>query len=359
MIQFINTEKEFKTKAHTVKALHAVNLTVNQGDIFGVIGYSGAGKSTLIRTVNLLETPTSGSVIVDNKDLTTLSKRQLREEKKKIGMIFQHFNLLSSRTVFDNVAIPLELSGLPKKEIVQRVNEALAFVGLENKATSYIEQLSGGQKQRVGIARALVTQPTILLCDEATSALDPQTTKSILALLKRVNEQFNITILIITHEMEVIKEICNRVAVMEAGHIIETGSVIDVFAAPKHETTKKFVNSIVRDEVPPSVLNQLSSSNVNRYIYKLSFLGTGVGQPIVSQVAKKFAVDVNILFGNIIELQGVPLGNLLVEFEGTVSEIEKAINYMQLKNINIKEVLTVENQSRDLSERDLGNPVYG
>lgn len=359
MIQFINTEKEFKTKAATIKALNSINLTVNQGDIFGVIGYSGAGKSTLIRTVNLLETPTSGSILVDSKDLTTLSKRQLREEKKKIGMIFQHFNLLTSRTVFDNVAIPLELSKLPKKEIIQRVNEALAFVGLENKATSYIEQLSGGQKQRVGIARALVTQPTILLCDEATSALDPQTTKSILELLKKVNEQFNITILIITHEMEVIKEICNRVAVMEAGNIIETGDVLDVFAAPQHETTRKFVNSIIRDEVPASVLKQLATSETNRYVYKLSFLGTGVGQPIVSQVAKKFSVDVNILFGNIIELQGVPLGNLLVEFEGDYAEIQRAINYMHLKNIDIKEVLTVENQSRNNSERDLGNPVHG
>lgn len=359
MIEFHGTTKEFRTKTSTVTALDTVDLTVKRGDIFGVIGFSGAGKSTLLRTVNLLETPSSGKVLVDGKDLMTLSKRELREEKKKIGMIFQHFNLLSSRTVFDNIAMPLELSKVPKKQIEASVNEVIAFVGLEDKAHSYIEQLSGGQKQRVGIARALVTKPSILLCDEATSALDPQTTKSILSLLKKVNIEYGITILIITHEMEVIRDICNRVAVMEAGCVIETGNVLDIFASPKHETTKNFVNSVVREEIPQSVYEQLRNTASNRRIYKLSFLGVDVGQPIVSQVAKKFPIDINVLFGNITELQGVPFGNLIVEFVGEGSEIERAANYIKLKNVEIKEVQAHEGEQGDYSKRHLGNAVHG
>lgn len=359
MIEFQGTTKEFSTKITTVIALDNVDLTVNRGDIFGVIGFSGAGKSTLLRTVNLLETPTSGKVLVDGKDLMTLSKRELREEKKKIGMIFQHFNLLSSRTVFDNIAMPLELSKVPKKQIEESVNEVLKFVGLEDKAQSYIEQLSGGQKQRVGIARALVTKPAILLCDEATSALDPQTTKSILSLLKKVNVEYGITILIITHEMEVIRDICNRVAVMEAGQVIETGNVLEIFAAPKHATTKNFVNSVVREEIPQSVYEQLHNKLANRRIYKLSFLGVDVGQPIVSQIAKKFSIDINVLFGNITELQGVPFGNLIVELVGNSSEIERAVNYIKLKNVEIKEVLAHEGEQGDYSQRHLGNVIHG
>ncbi|MER2191958.1 MAG: methionine ABC transporter ATP-binding protein [Solibacillus sp.] len=359
MIEFHGTTKEFRTKNSTITALDAVHLTINHGDIFGVIGFSGAGKSTLLRTVNLLEAPTSGKVLVDGKELTALSKRELREEKKKIGMIFQHFNLLSSRTVFENIAMPLELSRVPKKQIEVNVNEVLKFVGLEDKAHSYIEQLSGGQKQRVGIARALVTKPSILLCDEATSALDPQTTKSILSLLKKVNIEYGITILIITHEMEVIRDICNRVAVMEAGRVIETGDVLEIFASPKHETTKNFVNSVVREEIPQSVYEQLRNNFANRRIYKLNFLGVDVGQPIVSQVAKKFPIDINVLFGNITELQGVPFGNLIVELVGEGSEIDRAANYIKLKNIEIKEVRAYESEQGNYSQRHLGNAVHG
>ncbi len=254
MIEFIATTKEFQVGQSTVKALNHINLTVQKGDIFGVIGFSGAGKSTLLRTVNLLEEPTSGQVLVNGINLTTLSKKQLREEKKKIGMIFQHFNLLNSKTVFENVAMPLVLSSAKKSIIETQVREVLTFVGLEDKANRYIDELSGGQKQRVGIARALVTKPKILLCDEATSALDPQTTKSILELLKRVNVEFGITILMITHEMEVIRDICNRVAVMENGDIIEEGNVLELFSAPKKDTTKNFVQSVVRDDIPQSIL---------------------------------------------------------------------------------------------------------
>ena len=223
MIEFRHVSKVFDSGKKKIDALKEINLKVEKGDIFGVIGFSGAGKSTLIRTVNLLEYPTIGEVLVEGRNLAELSQKELREAKKNIGMIFQHFNLLNSKTVFDNVAIPLLLSNKKKQEIENRVNEVLRFVGLEEKAKNYPDQLSGGQKQRVGIARALVTNPSILLCDEATSALDPQTTKSILDLLKRVNQEYKITILIITHEMEVIKEICNRVAVMEDGRVIESG----------------------------------------------------------------------------------------------------------------------------------------
>lgn len=246
MIEFNQVSKVFDSGGKKVEALSDVQLTVEKGDIFGVIGFSGAGKSTLIRTVNLLEYPTSGEVIVEGRNLAKLSENEIRQAKKDIGMIFQHFNLLNSKTVFDNVAMPLFLSGYNKKAVKEQVYEILRFVGLEEKANNYPDQLSGGQKQRVGIARALVTNPSILLCDEATSALDPETTTSILNLLKRINEEYKITILIITHEMEVIKQICNRVAVMEDGHVIETGNVFDIFAQPKTDTTRNFVRSVVQ-----------------------------------------------------------------------------------------------------------------
>ena len=237
MIELQNIQKVFNRKDVTVDALKGVSLKVEKGDIFGVIGFSGAGKSTLIRMVNYLEQPTSGDVIVDNKNLGKLTSKELRDVRKQIGMIFQNFNLLESKTVFENVAIPLVLNYTPKNEIESRVKELLEFVGLENKVNAYPDELSGGQKQRVGIARALATNPLILLCDEATSALDPQTTDSILQLLKKINKEYNITILIITHEMNVIREVCNKVAVMEKGEIIEQGNLLDVFGNPKEETT--------------------------------------------------------------------------------------------------------------------------
>lgn len=359
MIEFIGMSKDYQVNNQVIRALNHIDLKINKGDIFGVIGFSGAGKSTLIRTVNLLEIPTEGHVLVDGRELTLLTKRQLRKEKKNIGMIFQHFNLLHSKTVFENVSMPLILDGHKKREIEFRVNEVLEFVGLKEKSNVYIDQLSGGQKQRVGIARALVTNPKILLCDEATSALDPQTTKSILNLLKRVNIEYGITILIITHEMEVIREICNRVAVMEKGEIIETGSVLDIFSAPKTETTKNFVQSVVRDEIPDSVYEQLKYSNSNERIFKLKFIGVDVGQPIVSDVAKRFNVDINVLFGNITELQQVPFGNLIVEFIGDPTITEKAVNYIKNKNVYIEEVVANGSEFRDNSTIDLGDVIHG
>ena len=359
MIEFQHVSKVFESGEKKIEALKEIHLKIEKGDIFGVIGFSGAGKSTLIRTVNLLEYPSSGEVLVEGRNLVELSQKELREAKKNIGMIFQHFNLLNSKSIFDNVAMPLLLSNKKKKEIENRVNEVLRFVGLEDKARNYPDQLSGGQKQRVGIARALVTNPSILLCDEATSALDPQTTKSILDLLKRVNEEYNITILIITHEMEVIKEICNRVAVMEDGRVIESGNVLDIFAHPRTTTARNFVRSVVRDEVPVSVYKLLKENHYFSRIFKIDFLGLSSGQPVISKTAKQFNIDINVLFGNITELQGVPFGNLIVELMGEDNEIERAIQFIKKQNVRVEEVTESGSEYRPHSERLVGNALYG
>lgn len=359
MIEFRHVSKVFGSGEKKIEALKNVNLTVREGDIFGVIGFSGAGKSTLIRTVNLLEQPTSGEVIVDGKNLAKLPERQLREAKKRIGMIFQHFNLLQSKTVFDNVAMPLVLSKKKKKAIEERVYEVLRFVGLEEKARNYPDQLSGGQKQRVGIARALVTNPSILLCDEATSALDPQTTQSILKLLKRVNEEFKITILIITHEMEVIKQICNRVAVMEDGCVIESGTMFELFSRPQTETAKNFVRSVVRDEIPVGIHPFLQATEHHSRFFKLAFFGAASGQSVISRTAKVFDVDIHILYGNITELQGIPIGHLMVGLTGDDDEIERALIFITGQNVEVKEVLEDGSQHKVDFERFVGNVVHG
>ena len=359
MIELRHVSKTFESRGKKIEALSDVNLTIKKGDIFGVIGFSGAGKSTLIRTVNLLEYPTSGEIIVEGSNLAKLSPKKLRGAMQKIGMIFQHFNLLNSKTVFDNIAIPLILNKTKRKEIKSRVEEALRFVGLEDKEMNYPDQLSGGQKQRVGIARALVTNPSILLCDEATSALDPQTTKSILKLLKRINEEYKITILIITHEMEVIKEICNRVAVMENGRVIETGSVFDLFASPKTETTRNFVQSVVRDEVPEAVYKLLKEDDQSSRIFKLDFLGISAGQPIISKVAKGFEVDINVLFGNTTVIQDEFFGNLIVELTGNGQEIEKALRFIQSQKVIVTEVRKNGNKQSDYNESSLGYALHG
>lgn len=359
MIEFRRVSKVFKSGEKEIEALKDVNLTVEKGDIFGVIGFSGAGKSTLIRTVNLLEYPTSGEVIVEGRNLAKMTEKELREAKKSIGMIFQHFNLLHSKTVFDNVAMPLILSKGKKKDMEERVHEVLRFVGLEDKAQSYPDQLSGGQKQRVGIARALVTNPSILLCDEATSALDPQTTRSILNLLKRVNEEYKITILIITHEMEVIKEICNRVAVMEEGRVIEKGSTFDIFAQPQTDTTRNFVRTVVQDEIPASVYPFTQSNEHPGRIFKMNFIGSSSGQPVISRTAKNFDVEINVLFGNIAELQGIPIGHLIVELIGKDYEVERALRFITAQNIEVKEVLEDGSQHRVDLERLVGNALHG
>lgn len=339
MITFEGLEKEYRTKDKTFKALNGINLTIEKGEIFGVIGFSGAGKSTLIRCVNFLEKPTGGRVLVDGQDLLTLTPANIRKVKRNIGMVFQHFNLLQSKTVFANIAMPLVLEGAPKKQIKQRVEELLKFVGLSDKAGAYPEQLSGGQKQRVGIARALATQPSILLCDEATSALDPQTTGSILKLLKKINAEYKITILMITHEMSVIRDVCDKVAVIEGGEIIESGTVFDIFSNPQTKTAQNFVHSVLNDSIPESVRNLVQEHNPNGKLFKINFVGASSGQPLLSKIAKKFDVDINVLFGNITELQGVPFGHLIVELRGQENEIKRAYLYIQQENVSIREVI--------------------
>ncbi|WP_019414797.1 methionine ABC transporter ATP-binding protein [Paenisporosarcina sp. TG20] len=338
MIKFQQVTKSFQTKDQTVDALKGIDLTVDKGDIFGVVGYSGAGKSTLIRLVNLLERPTTGQVLVDGQSLTLLKPKQLRAEQKKIGMIFQHFNLLNSKTVFENVAIPLVLSRTSKVEIKARVEELLEFVGLADKATNYPEQLSGGQKQRIGIARALATNPSILLCDEATSALDPQTTSAVLQLLKKINRQYNITILLITHEMSVIREICNKVAVMEGGLVVEQGSVLNVFASPQTEPAQNFVRTVIHDEIPQSVVSNAIKNNTHPIIWKINFVGNTSSQPLLSTISKKFDIHLSVLSANISEIQETPFGNLIIEVTGDSNEIKKALTHIRDEGFAVLEV---------------------
>ncbi|WP_078597716.1 methionine ABC transporter ATP-binding protein [Evansella clarkii] len=337
MIVFDKVSKVFGEGEEKVAAVKEVSLEVEKGDIYGVIGFSGAGKSTLIRCVNLLERPTTGKVLINGEDITEFPPAKLRDKRKNIGMIFQHFNLAETKTVFANVAIPLQLAKVPKEEVKTKVTELLEFVGLGDKADQYPDQLSGGQKQRVGIARALATSPEILLCDEATSALDPQTTDSILKLLKKVNRELNITILMITHEMHVIRQICNKVAVMENGELIESGSVFDVFSKPQARTTRNFVNSVMQDDIPQSILNMLAPEDKNSTLYRILFEGGLAGKPVLSSIARKYELDVNVLHGHITELQDKPFGNLIVQFYGPEENIRKATAEIG-ENLIIKEV---------------------
>jgi D-methionine transport system ATP-binding protein len=338
MIEMKGVYKTYQRKNVTTDALKGIDLQIQEGDIFGVIGYSGAGKSTLVRLVNYLEQPTKGDVMVDGQVLAHLSNEQLRAMKKQIGMIFQHFNLLESKTIFDNVAIPLVLSKKSKQEIKARVMELLDFVGLSDKAKSFPKELSGGQKQRVGIARALASNPKILLCDEATSALDPQTTQSILQLLKKINTDYKITIMIITHEMSVIQEVCNRVAVMEDGKIIEQGSVLDVFGHPKHPTSKNFVKTVIHNSIPNSVKRNLIRSENSR-VFRLEVKGDSASEPIIYQLLKDYHVKVNILFANMTEIQETTLVIMYLHFEGDTTEIDKALEFVRGKVTGIEEVV--------------------
>lgn len=273
MIKVEHTNKTFSGKYGEVHALQDVSIHVEKGDIYGIIGFSGAGKSTLLRLVNGLETPDSGTVMVHDQDLGSLKKAELRKLRRKIGMVFQQFNLLDSKTVFHNIALPLILEKAPKDVIEEKVNEVLRFVELEDKKDTYVSQLSGGQKQRVGIARALTTTPDILLCDEATSALDPQTTESILKLLKKINKEMGVTILLITHQMQVVQMICNKVAVMENGKVVESGSVLDVFGKPQALVTKRFVQTVINDQIPESIVSLVKEQKEHFQVERLKFIG--------------------------------------------------------------------------------------
>ena len=335
MITFENITKTYGGKTH-VQALKGISLTIHDGEIFGIIGKSGAGKSTLVRCINMLEKPTTGKVIIDDKELTAMSDSQLRAERKNIGMIFQHFNLLSSRTVFDNIAFPLELAGASKEVIRSKVDSLLELVGLTDRQFNYPSQLSGGQKQRVGIARALASDPKILLCDEATSALDPQTTKSILELLKDINKRLGITIVIITHEMAVIKEICDRVAVIEGGVIKEQGRVIDVFTNPQSETMKEFVKSVINMELPEGIkkLGVTDQPSPDRdMLVRFRFKGAATNEPLVVNIARKFNLDVSVLYGNIDYIQDVPFGYLIVVIIGDMKAQTEAYSYIKTQPV--------------------------
>ncbi|WP_077622409.1 methionine ABC transporter ATP-binding protein [Sediminibacillus massiliensis] len=323
-----------------VEALKDINLEVEKGEIFGVVGYSGAGKSSLIRCVNLLEKPTSGKVIVNGKDLTTLPPKELRTERKKIGMIFQQFNLLHSKTAFGNVAMPLILEGRSKEQIETKVRKLLSFVGLEDKADHYPEQLSGGQKQRIGIARALATDPHVLLCDEATSALDPDTTNNVLEVLKQVRDELGITILLITHEMNVIRDICDRVAVLDGGVIVEQDTTLNLFTEPQTEIARSFVRTVLNDALPEATLAKVLEKGASNSVYRLLYKGDSANNPLLSDVAKKFAVDINVIHGTITELQGQPFGNIIVEFNGVREEIDNAVAFIEGEQVTIKEVVS-------------------
>ena len=303
-----------------------------------MIGYSGAGKSTLIRMVNALETPTSGNVWVEGKDIGTLNQKELRNLRKGIGMIFQQFNLLESKTIYDNVAIALKLNGISKKDIEKRVTELLDFVELSDKKYSYPGQLSGGQKQRVGIARALANNPSILLCDEATSALDPKTTDSILELLKKINEMLHITIVIITHEMNVIQKICNKVAVMDYGQVVETGSVIQVFSNPQSDIARRFVGNLIRDVIPEPLVESIRRETRNSRLLRIKLENTDSTEPLLWEINRRFEVETNILYSTINVIQGIVVGIMLVLFTGTDEEIEKAEQYILESKEEYKEV---------------------
>ncbi|EEF68029.1 ABC transporter, ATP-binding protein [Holdemania filiformis DSM 12042] len=337
MIELVGVNKTFTTKDLNVEACKDVNLKIEDGDIFGIIGFSGAGKSTLVRCINLLERPTSGKVLIDGVDITQLKEAELRKIRKKIGMIFQHFNLMRSRTVYQNIAYPLKGSKLTKAQIDKKVKDLLELVGLSEKLNAYPSELSGGQKQRVAIARALANDPKVLLCDEATSALDPQTTSSILKLLKEVNQKLGITIVLITHEMAVIKEICNRVAVMELGKVVETGNILDIFSHPKAQMTIDFINSTN----PITKIYELIDNGAEivrlhkgQRLLKLTYGAEETKEALISQLSKKYDVVCNIVFGNVEVIQQAALGSLIVMLEGSEDAMRKA--EAELKHYNIE-----------------------
>ncbi|MBW7981353.1 methionine ABC transporter ATP-binding protein MetN [Enterobacillus tribolii] len=339
MIKLINISKVFQQGSRTINALSNVTLEVPAGQIYGVIGSSGAGKSTLIRCVNLLERPTSGQVLVDGQDMTTLSESALTKARRQIGMIFQHFNLLSSRTVFGNVALPLELDNTPRAEVKKRVSELLELVGLSDKHDAYPANLSGGQKQRVAIARALASNPKVLLCDEATSALDPATTRSILELLKDINRRLGLTILLITHEMDVVKRICDQVAVISEGELIEQGTVGEVFSHPKTPLAQQFIHSTLHLDIPEDYASRITPQRTSADslpLLRLEFTGQSVNAPLISQAVRRFNVDISILSSQMDYAGGVKFGIMLAEVHGDDDSTRAAITFFKEHHVNVE-----------------------
>ena len=339
MIDLSHIEKIYDSPSGPVRAIKDISLHINRGEIYGIIGLSGAGKSTLVRCINLLERPTSGKVTVDGQDITAMSESQLRQARKSIGMIFQHFNLLSSATVYENVAFPLRLVNTPKEKIDRKVTELLELVGLADKANQYPSQLSGGQKQRVGIARALASEPKILLCDEATSALDPQTTKAILQLIRDINAKLKLTVVVITHEMQVIKDICDKVAVIDKGVIAEKGNVLEVFTNPQQPITREFISVLLSNDLPVGfrereVHQEQFSGSV--LLIRITFIGESANEPVISRLIKNFDLNVGILFGSLDDIKGVPFGRLIISLDGRQLEIQEALGYVQRQNLKVE-----------------------
>lgn len=339
MIELIDVSKTFELDDKEVRAVQNVNVTIADGEIFGVIGYSGAGKSTLVRCLNMLERPTSGQVIINGVDLTQLKEKDLRLQRQNIGMIFQQFNLLASRTAYQNVEFPLINRGYSKEEMKEKVESLLELVGISEKANAYPSELSGGQKQRVAIARALATDPAILLCDEATSALDPQTTKSILKLLKEVNQKLGITIVIITHEMSVIKEICNRVAVMEDGRVVELNDVVSVFSNPQAQISKEFISStssLSRIDELISEKADIVQLEPGQQIWRLDFYGAKTEEAIIAEVTKKFDINPSIIFANVEVISNTVLGSLIVVLSISGELEQEVLDYFNDKRIKVE-----------------------
>ena len=342
MIELEQISKTFADAGREVHAVNNVSLTIRNGDVFGIIGFSGAGKSTLVRCINLLERPTEGSVRIDGKELTRMPAKELRQARRKIGMIFQHFNLMPSRTIFGNVAYPLKGSGLRKDQIAEKVRKLLDLVGIADKENAYPSQLSGGQKQRAAIARALANDPDILLCDEATSALDPQTTKSILKLLERLNRELGITLVVITHEMAVVKEICNRVAVMDHGRVVEEGEVFSVFASPKEELTRSFIKTTSNLQKIEELIAAKSPGvalKPGERIVRLSYVERNASEPLISTMTKKYGVILNIIFADIEIVQNAPIGGTVGILSGPQDKMDEALEDLRSKNVGVEVIL--------------------
>jgi D-methionine transport system ATP-binding protein len=331
----------FEQKKHPVVAVNHVSLSVPKASIYGIVGFSGAGKSTLVRVINLLQRPSEGSVTVDGVDLLSLSPRKLREARKNIGMIFQHFNLMESRTVFDNVAFALKGSGLDKQARRNKIEHLLDLVGILGKQDSYPHQLSGGQKQRVAIARALANDPKILLCDEATSALDPKTTLAVLKLLKEINKRLDITIVLITHEMQVVKEICDTVAVMDRGRIIERGGVAEIFSNPKETLTADFIRTATHIEQAEQTILEYAKG---QDIFELKFSGERASEPVIVELYKQFGLTTNVLYGSVEYLQNTPLGTMLVSFDSS-DRIAEVKEFLRGEGISMQQVNAGERES--------------
>ena len=339
MIEFTHVSKDFGSGEKMVRAVRDVSLAIQDGEIFGIIGFSGAGKSTLVRCINLLERPTNGTVVVDGKEMTALSPKELRLARRKIGMIFQHFNLMPSRTVFGNVAYPLQGQGLSKQAIQNKVRKLLKLVDIADKETAYPSQLSGGQKQRVAIARALANDPKVLLCDEATSALDPQTTKAILTLLKNLNQKLNLTIVMITHEMAVVKEICDHVAIMEHGQVVEQGEVFSLFADPKQPITQNFIRTTSNLQKIEELIAEGSpvvQLQPGEMIVRLSYIQKNVSEPLISTLSQRFQISLNIIFADIEIVQDAPIGGTVAILSGERAQITKAMEYLIEKNVGVE-----------------------